>query len=376
MRGFAYSATDRPHLTTAASVWARPWWQRMALRVPDSTRSRRVFRRLRSRDVAPGRSARQRVEPANLLESREVGVGRAHREPMLDGQGGKRGVADEIAAQLIPGDELAEYRGVMLGRVGIQAMSQASQSSTCCQACAGVSGCSDARGLVLIRTNATRLGQANATRRTPVSCAVSQPSARSWNGLRVSTAYRRMLASTSISARRAPRGSRWPRRRCARRCGGRGRRSAGEMSTADLPRKPARIQIVHRLAETDPAPAPQLLDRLGHIRIEDDGRPHGAIVASRLLLQVIEMRPVIEAAHRRVIAGLDGRHRPARARLEHQLVVAPHPRRLRIAADPVVRRPRRARGRPISRRPPGARQQPIRSDDHADRIYRASYAPR
>jgi hypothetical protein len=47
---------------------------------------------------------------------------------MLDGQGGKRGIADEIAAQLIPGDELAEYRGVMLGRVRDPGLSQASQS--------------------------------------------------------------------------------------------------------------------------------------------------------------------------------------------------------------------------------------------------------
>jgi hypothetical protein len=37
------------------------------------------------------------------------------------------------------------------------------------------------------------------------------------------------------------------------------------------------------------------LDRLGHIRIEDDGRSHGVMLASRLLLLIIEMSPGIWA---------------------------------------------------------------------------------
>ena len=71
---------------------------------------------------------------------------------------------------------------------GIQATSGSSQPATKLAACSGVRGRAEARSCVLIRRKAPSECQGRATRRSPLSCSVSQWLARSWKGLTSSTA--------------------------------------------------------------------------------------------------------------------------------------------------------------------------------------------
>jgi hypothetical protein len=71
---------------------------------------------------------------------------------------------------------------------GIHDTSGSSQSATNAVASSGVSGLAETRSWVLMRMNATNDCQGKPTRLAPLSWLVSQPLARSWNGLAVSTA--------------------------------------------------------------------------------------------------------------------------------------------------------------------------------------------
>lgn len=68
-------------------------------------------------ELGPDRAPllRERVVPAHLGEAREVGVGGADVDAVLDGERGELGVGDEVGAQLIALDELAQDLVMVLG---------------------------------------------------------------------------------------------------------------------------------------------------------------------------------------------------------------------------------------------------------------------
>ena len=55
----------------------------------------------------------QRVAPPESFEPSEVGVGRDDRHSVLESESGERGVRDEIPAEIVRGDELAEDARVL-----------------------------------------------------------------------------------------------------------------------------------------------------------------------------------------------------------------------------------------------------------------------
>src|SRR5207245_5987410 len=57
---------------------------------------------------APWSNRGYRVGPADLAEPCEVGVVRAHLKPVLDGERGKVRVADDVAPELVPGNQVSQ----------------------------------------------------------------------------------------------------------------------------------------------------------------------------------------------------------------------------------------------------------------------------
>src|SRR5262245_6282949 len=69
-----------------------------------------------TRDAVTG-SVGQRIDPADLAETSEVGIRRAHGEPVLDRQGSDLSVRDQVAAKLILADEGSQDAGMLLSGV-------------------------------------------------------------------------------------------------------------------------------------------------------------------------------------------------------------------------------------------------------------------
>ena len=64
-----------------------------------------------------GSRSAQWVLPSQLPEACEVGIGGDERDAVFDGQGAERGVWDEVAAELVGGDQLSEDEAVLGSRL-------------------------------------------------------------------------------------------------------------------------------------------------------------------------------------------------------------------------------------------------------------------
>ena len=75
-------------------------------------------RGMQGRGVPPSSVSTQRVVPVESSEAREVRVGGDDGHPVFEGEGGERGVGDEVPAEVVRGDELAQDARVV--RTGLR----------------------------------------------------------------------------------------------------------------------------------------------------------------------------------------------------------------------------------------------------------------